>query len=219
MTIPGEKRYFINQDLWDQLDNDNRAGLLLHEFIYRELRTPTSVKVRCYNSIISSNLLNQISLTEIIQIHLNAGLDSIDINGVQVNIHSKTEFYPKGNLKLAYPIPGSRFEYLGQKLTLSSYFDIEDPRIPKIEFHEAGGLKAIAPDQSIELRVGMLELRVHGYPEHPITFWENGILESGYVRMRVIYFGRIKVPTSKLASTPTLALDGVVYSDFTQVGF
>jgi hypothetical protein len=31
-----DKRYTINQDIWDKLDGDSRAGLILHEIIYRE---------------------------------------------------------------------------------------------------------------------------------------------------------------------------------------
>jgi hypothetical protein len=36
---PGEFRYKVSQQLWDMLDNEGRAGLLLHEFLYRDAVT------------------------------------------------------------------------------------------------------------------------------------------------------------------------------------
>jgi|GEM_PF-6295316 len=32
----GDKRYFVNDELWQAMDDSQRAGLLLHEFLYRE---------------------------------------------------------------------------------------------------------------------------------------------------------------------------------------
>lgn len=33
-SVPEDKLFNINQDLWDRLDNDNKAGLILHEVLY-----------------------------------------------------------------------------------------------------------------------------------------------------------------------------------------
>ncbi|HXH30706.1 MAG TPA: hypothetical protein VNJ01_07820 [Bacteriovoracaceae bacterium] len=61
---PQDKRYTIDADLWDKLPNDSRAGLILHELIFRELiqfKSDTSDKkpldsrdTRYLNSIIAS---------------------------------------------------------------------------------------------------------------------------------------------------------------------
>lgn len=54
----GEPRYIIDQEVWSQLDEMNRAGLLLHEMIYREIiasnsiQNVTSMRVRNLNRIL-----------------------------------------------------------------------------------------------------------------------------------------------------------------------
>ncbi len=34
--FPGDARYFLNEELWSAMDEDQRAGLALHEIVYRE---------------------------------------------------------------------------------------------------------------------------------------------------------------------------------------
>lgn len=55
--FPGDKLFTIDQDLWDQLSSDSRAGLILHEIIYKEALTyghENSVYVRYLNSLLAS---------------------------------------------------------------------------------------------------------------------------------------------------------------------
>jgi hypothetical protein len=74
-VFPEDKRYIVNKDIWDILDNDDKAGLVLHEAILREaaLMAPIlaaygvipesqqvlrdSGRVRYINSLISSERL------------------------------------------------------------------------------------------------------------------------------------------------------------------
>lgn len=52
-ALPQDKRYVIRKEIWDQLDNDNQAALMLHEIIFREARELDQVDspvVRFYNS-------------------------------------------------------------------------------------------------------------------------------------------------------------------------
>lgn len=50
--------YFINEDLWKLLSNDDKAGLILHEIIYRHADDHQNSKhVRVYNALISSKTL------------------------------------------------------------------------------------------------------------------------------------------------------------------
>ncbi|MFZ4404339.1 MAG: hypothetical protein ACOYOK_09590 [Pseudobdellovibrionaceae bacterium] len=35
-VFPGDKRYTFNQDLWDSLDENSKAGIIVHEIIYHE---------------------------------------------------------------------------------------------------------------------------------------------------------------------------------------
>ena len=55
--FPGEKRYVINKDLWDLMSPVQKAGLVLHELIYREAiksRHETSLPTRIFNGYLAS---------------------------------------------------------------------------------------------------------------------------------------------------------------------
>ena len=52
------KRYTVSKDLWDLLDENNRAALVLHELIFREAilaNKPVSMRVRFLNGLLLSN--------------------------------------------------------------------------------------------------------------------------------------------------------------------
>lgn len=60
--LPGQKLYTIDGDLWEKLDENNKAALVLHEIIYGEASERMhidSTKVRYFNALLTSNeLLN-----------------------------------------------------------------------------------------------------------------------------------------------------------------
>src|SRR5450432_3077511 len=61
------KRYLIDEDYWKGLDNDHRAGLILHEITYREaisLGAKDSIKTRYYTALISSLKPEEMSVDE-----------------------------------------------------------------------------------------------------------------------------------------------------------
>jgi hypothetical protein len=54
---PGQKRFLINQILWNQLDSQGRVALIFHEIIYREalsLGQENSIKTRAFNAALMS---------------------------------------------------------------------------------------------------------------------------------------------------------------------
>lgn len=54
-----EALFLVNEDIWDLLDNTNKAGILLHEAIYEEalqMNANNSINTRYLNSKISSSL-------------------------------------------------------------------------------------------------------------------------------------------------------------------
>ena len=56
-----DKRYRINNDLWRELSLDDRAGLILHEIIYREamlLGQKTANNVVYFNAIIAGKIIH-----------------------------------------------------------------------------------------------------------------------------------------------------------------
>lgn len=57
--IPGEPVYLVNQDLWDLMDKNSKAGLVLHEILYRYARIThhqDSVVARLVLTALASNL-------------------------------------------------------------------------------------------------------------------------------------------------------------------
>jgi len=65
--FPEDKRYLVSGDLWDALDEENRAGLILHEVILREavsLGQTDSRSARYFNSIITSDFFESLSAEE-----------------------------------------------------------------------------------------------------------------------------------------------------------
>lgn len=66
-------RYIINKVLWDKLDADNRAALIIHELIYRDFLAGTSLestseRIRLFNAVILGDKLNGITLQEYLRI-------------------------------------------------------------------------------------------------------------------------------------------------------
>lgn len=69
--FPGDPYYIINKDLWDLMDNDSKAGLILHEIIYREAianGASDSVNSRYFNSTLSSTRLQNASIPQYMQV-------------------------------------------------------------------------------------------------------------------------------------------------------
>lgn len=91
-SLPGDKRYIISKSLWSLMDEDNKAGLILHELIYREVISEercgglddieekhvcsqlhlNSKRVRYYNSLISSSAMAEMSEREYHQFLIEA---------------------------------------------------------------------------------------------------------------------------------------------------
>lgn len=44
--LPNEKRYWINQEVWNELPPLSKSALVLHEVLYRKFQHPDSLKIR-----------------------------------------------------------------------------------------------------------------------------------------------------------------------------
>ena len=101
----GDKRYVIRKKLWDLMSKDHKAGLVLHELIYREASEikicikngyesfscyqphQSSKKVRYFNSMISSeNKLNNISDRDYHQLIVDSDLVRADVDIVNMKL-------------------------------------------------------------------------------------------------------------------------------------
>lgn len=62
--FPEAKRYLVSKDVWDVMDDENRAGLILHEIIYREALSfgqTDSVRTRYFNALVSSGKIASVA--------------------------------------------------------------------------------------------------------------------------------------------------------------
>lgn len=89
--FPEDKRYVIDQDLWDRLDSDGKAGLILHELIYREAIQyghTKSVFARYLNMKLLSNEIENVRTDEdFYHLLANVRFAQSDFNGISVVIY------------------------------------------------------------------------------------------------------------------------------------
>jgi|GEM_PF-6762455 hypothetical protein len=62
--LPGDKRFITNASVWNQLDNDTKAGLILHEISYYHQGMKSARKLRYFNGLLSSSQLTQLTAQE-----------------------------------------------------------------------------------------------------------------------------------------------------------
>lgn len=89
----GDKRYTVSLDLWNKLDNNSKAALVLHEIIYNEgiaLYQQSSKGVRYLNSYMTSATFNTLTQDNFNRMLLSAGFDMIDAFNTFVLANSKT---------------------------------------------------------------------------------------------------------------------------------
>jgi hypothetical protein len=87
--FPGDKRYLVILDKWKLLDSTAKAGLIIHEVIYRELiesENASSPKTRYFNSVISSRNLQALTKKEYLDVLKLAGFSLIELQGVLADI-------------------------------------------------------------------------------------------------------------------------------------
>lgn len=115
--FPGDPRYIVKLEIWNLLNNDSKAGLILHELIYRELQQETSINTRYFNSLLASEQFETLDAKTYLEISLRVGFKSENIQGVEVDLTAPYAFYPNGNLQFARPTTDSLVPVQGQFLT------------------------------------------------------------------------------------------------------
>jgi hypothetical protein len=63
--LPFQKRYIISFWIWNQLSHWDKAGLILHEFVYRDLQFEDSRNARYFTSWLFSEEFQEMSKVEI----------------------------------------------------------------------------------------------------------------------------------------------------------
>lgn len=93
IPTPEGIRYFVNRDLWDQLSEESKAALLLHEFIYREGRQPrnnfrNSSGVRYFNALIHSDKMPQMTLHQYLDNLRFVGFQNAEAQGEPIALYN-----------------------------------------------------------------------------------------------------------------------------------
>jgi hypothetical protein len=88
IVFGNEKRYLINQSLWNQLSSIHRAGLILHELIYRELQSEDSHSIRIFNSWLFSSIDQEIDPGLFYTKFKRGGFKWVDLYGFPMNVEN-----------------------------------------------------------------------------------------------------------------------------------
>lgn len=138
--MPGDSRYLISEDLWKRTSSEDRAGLILHELIYREgigLEQTTSTRVRYFNQIISSREFETYDSIKMLKLIQAVGFRYVDYYGVPIDLEH-AGYYPSGAVHRAFATGG---EYIqGQnRISLKSEWVVfnEDGTIQSIQKRES----------------------------------------------------------------------------------
>lgn len=92
MRFPNEKRFTVQNDIFMAMDDDNKAGLILHELILREASEfrghESSINARYFHAQIASRAIESMDLITYARLVLLLGFDIIDIEDTAMNISS-----------------------------------------------------------------------------------------------------------------------------------
>lgn len=201
-VLPADKRYFIDKDVWDRLDDNQKTGLLLHEIIYREALSighVNSVSTRYLNGFISSSEMAEISVPAFNKLLTDLGFTTNSIQGASIDLKMPVEFYPTGQLKTATVLSESFFTVQNQKLSIRDQISFYPNGQPEslflaepqnflwgtkilnlapyeVQFYENGFLKRITLLKQASYIEKAAQLNLHGVLE----FYPNGILKKGH---------------------------------------
>ena len=105
--FPGDTRYFVDGDLYDSrsMTNDAKAGLILHEVIYREAVTfgvENSIGVRYLNALAASTNIDSVSSQEFVTDLRATGMGTAEASGVVIDLKGREpQFSAPNQLKFA----------------------------------------------------------------------------------------------------------------------
>ncbi len=170
-VFPEDKRYTINQDLWDLLDEENRAGLILHEIVYREAISyghENSIAVRYFNSYMFSNKFKNMSQKNFSDFMITLKFKSSDMNSFEIDPESAV-FFPSGRLKSAKT-------HFRKNAVLIHGLQAEIINKETISFFEGGSLESFKPALGSKFFNGVATVSVNSFCR--IQLYENSTVKS-----------------------------------------
>jgi hypothetical protein len=171
LLLPPGKRYLIHRDLWLQLNLQQQVGLIFHELIYRQSGSQNSTGLRHLNGLIAADQFNSLSLTERIDISIQAGLRDFEDHGVTFRLDKDVKI-ENNKLRLAYAVENSEYIWKNQKLKLFS--DV-------VEFFDNGNVKSfrLLSHLSMNFENRTWTFEIAKYSPLFIQFYESGELKEG----------------------------------------
>lgn len=181
-----DKRYFLDKKIWDQLDNDSKAALVLHEIIYRMTimqGQTTSVGARTLNSyLMDGRMLSQqpCLVTSLLEdLHLST-MDFFQFGDLQL-LATSSIITPSCQVREAVVVDGF---VLVHKQKIFPAMSSSTKMTASVSFNDNGSLQRILIDREQDLKVGaalyQLALGADGLGE--LQFDQDGNLTQAMVR-------------------------------------
>jgi len=139
--LPGDHRYTIDLKLWNEISEETRAGIVLHELVYREAilnSQMNSKRVRYFTQYISSGKIAQFTQLEMLGLVRTVNFRHVDYFGVPVDLGS-ARFYSSGGIQSAYATGGEWVKPGQAPLPLANRW---------VSFDEAGRIASVSDSSS-----------------------------------------------------------------------
>ncbi len=181
--LPGDKRYFISQRLWNQLNSDQMAVAILHEIIYRlaiDMGQTDSVGSRALNSYIFSGKITSLSdkeyydllkATRFVTCGIGASSLAIYLQGYSVGAGGAfcPDFYDDGHLKSAD---------LAVDNVIARAGSVDIPIHGSVTFYNDGHLaSAELASDNVMVKVGSIDIPIRG----AVTLYDDGSFASLFI--------------------------------------
>ena len=213
--VPGEKRYLVNQDIWQRLDEVNRAALVVHELILGDAiedNHPTSESTRYLNALVLANQLGNYNTRTYIDLLRQLDFYTADYNGVSIGLWKRygarredQVVWRDGRLVSA-SLP--RQFFLQQEGAIGTAYCPDTPSQPKLEFYPDGRLIGVdlrdCTQRQISARVDLPGFKAL-LPAMELVFFHRPALGG---RFRLNTFGHVEIQSDLLRINYTGSLAG-----------
>ncbi len=181
-----DKRYVINKDLWDLLDNANRAGLIFHELLYRDAIAHHGLKngsrtLRLVNGLVASDQFHLVEPYERVKIWDEFGFQSVTINGIEMDMA------PSANIHWSDTTPKKllAFQSVKDQILPIPNGSIELQKNAVVELYPSGTVKSVTPT-SYNGDSDLIYNDQHMKFRYSLELYENGTIKNASVdRMTV----------------------------------
>ena len=187
---PFGRRYYIDRPLWDSLDSFNKAALITHEIIYREVieqdfPRKDSVRVRYVNAVMMSEQVLEMQLRDFLLMLQSSGFQLGEAHGYMLQLNSAQArnlpvyFHDEKTVRSAslssegdYPFSQGRVSYSCDLATLT------DGNRPSIQFYPTSVAQKIkVPCALALLRFKTRAFTGSAYLNEAFVNWDNSLNE------------------------------------------